>query len=89
MTDPISALLALLPPTVRVIVSSLLSLIVLASMIVGALPVSSSKNPIVKFLRILSGLVHHDEDGTIKLPFSNYVIRVGVTPTTPTTTEKT
>jgi len=80
MTDPVSALLALLPPTVRVVVSSILSLIVLASVIIGALPTSSSKNPIVKALRFIGGLVHHDEDGTIKLPFSNYVIRVGVTP---------
>jgi len=81
--DPITAALALLPPTARMIVVALISLIAIASMITGLLPPSAQGNIVVKTIRLISGVVHASEPGTFKIPFTNIVLGVTATTETP------
>ncbi|HSN28014.1 MAG TPA: hypothetical protein VLT45_17110 [Kofleriaceae bacterium] len=73
-TDPISALLALLPPTARMITGSVFAMLAIVSSIVAL--TSKRDAPWAKTLRFISMLVHHDEPGTLKIPFTNIVLRV-------------
>lgn len=73
----LSALLALIPQPYRTIIDFIFSLIAVCSGIVALLPASAQKSWVVKTIRFISLLVHPDEDGTIKIPFTNIVLKIG------------
>lgn len=76
--QPVSYLLGLLPPIPRTIAECLFSLIAVCSTIVGL--TSKRDAAWAKALRLISGVVHPNEDGTIKIPFTTIVL--GVTAST-------
>jgi hypothetical protein len=77
----IHALLMLLPPTVQPWVQALISLVFIATTIVGL--TKRRDTWWAKALWYLSGLVHSDQPGTIKIPGTSIVIGVTATNTPP------
>lgn len=91
LVDPIRLLIGLLPPTwqapAAVVVSTLASVVTIASLIVARLPVSAAQHPrygwAVRLLHRVSLLRLRDELGSAKLPGADVGPRVTVAPTQP------
>lgn len=89
LVDPIRIIISLLPPTwqapAAVTVSTLASLVTVASLIVSRLPVSAAQHPrygwAVRMLHRVSLLRLRDELGSAKLPGADVGPRVTVAPT--------
>ena len=89
LVDPIRLIISLLPPTwqapAAVTVSTLASLVTVASLIVSRLPVSAAQHPrygwAVRLLHRVSLLRLRDELGSAKLPGADVGPRVTVAPT--------
>ena len=88
LVDPIRLLIGLLPPTwqapAAVVVSTLASVVTIASLIVARLPVSAAQHPrygwAVRLLHRVSLLRLRDELGSAKLPGADVGPRVTVAP---------
>ena len=91
LVDPIRIIISLLPPTwqapAAVVVSTLATLVTVASLIVARLPGSAAQHPrygwAVRLLHRISLLRLRDERGTAKLPGADVAPRVTVAPTQP------
>lgn len=89
LVDPIRLIIGLLPPTwqapAAVVVSTLATLVTVASLIVARLPVSAAQHPrygwAVRLLHRVSLLRLRDELGSAKLPGADVGPRVTVAPT--------
>jgi hypothetical protein len=85
MPSLITQLLAILPLNVRPWVELLISVVGVASVIIGVLPAKYGNNVAVKALRFLSVLTHPDQPGTFKIPFTPLSVSVSVDPPKPPT----